>query len=334
MNILKDKVTQLTKKNEKLKEHNDGLKSDNDLLNRMIDDPSSRSRLKDERVAALKAKIDNLEKELTPAKSGRKSRTAKKEEAEDILEDQEEQYSAMFKNEDVKTLVKNITLKVSQYGLGNSKKIYFKSDIVSVLSNFEYIVDAYAEEYSNFRQQKLEMQSKIFRCNFLEKENEALKQQLSNKPAASNIITINQGTFGNKKPQYVSKDKAKQTNTSIDVLKEAITAFAFGQKSEGYAVPSTPTTSKQRRKTIVDENELGKRTLNFETENVLQESVRRRNKQSACMSPSSSKRNLKVCNKPIQTILDGYEGFRPNLYLDSENYDNQASTPRKKLKLD
>lgn len=330
-------MNQLTKKNEKLKEQSEGLKSDNDLLSRMIDDPSSRSKLKDERVAGLKAKIDNLEKELTPIKSTRKSRTENKDEQEELTDDQEELYSSLFKNEDVKSLVKNITLKVSQYGLGNTKKIYFKSDIVSLLSNFENLVDAYAEDSSTFKQQKLEIESKSIRCNLLEKEIEELKQTMSSKHAQNPMITIAQGTFSNKKPQYVSKDKSKDPSNAINSLKEAITAFAFGNKADGYAVPATPAaTSKQRRKNQVEEQELGKRMLTYETEtdNVLQESVRRKNKQSACMSPSSSKRNAKLCGKPIQTILDGYEGFRPNLYLDRENYDNQASTPRKKVKVD
>jgi hypothetical protein len=299
----------------------------------MIDDPSSRSKLKDERVAVLKAKIDNLEKELTPVKSARKPKT-KREEPEEVCEPPEELYSAMFNNEDVKNLVKNITLKVSQYGLANNKKIYFKSDILSLLSNFENLVDAYAEDFRNFKQQQLEIESKTMRCNLLEKEIDQLKQKGAAKPSENNQITIAQGNFINRKPQYVSKDKSKETSNPVQSLKDAITAFSFGQKTDSYITPATPAPTKQRRKAQNEDNELGKRTLNFETENVLQESVRRKNKQSACMSPSSSKINLKSCHKPIQTILDGYEGFRPNLFIDRENYDNQASTPRKKLKID
>ena len=73
--------------------------------------------------------------------------------------------------------------------------------------------------------------------------------------------------------------------------------------------------------------------MRFDEEDAQKENEKCTLGTSLMFSPSSNKRKLKTAKKPIQTMLNDYIGFHQGCQYDLDNYDNQASTPRKKLKL-
>lgn len=331
LSISLNKLSGMSSRVELLNKQMAGLRSDNDLLNRMVEDPSARNRLKDERVSILKAEIDTLKKDATPAKnSNKKSGKGAKITEEDL--DSEEALAQLYINEDVRDLVKCLSLKMAQYDASSERKITSKSDILQLLKTFDKRIDDFTEKDRLVQMKALENEKKFIRYGLLEKEIEYLKQKCTPDNGAKTLSYDNQTNYVNKRPRYVAKEKSKDTSSMIANLKQAIISFPI--KSDSFLQENTPATVKGKKKLNNENMSLGKRVLNFDEDSVLQESGNRKQIKNMCMSPSATKNLSKSFSKPVQTIMNEYIGIVPNCQLDLENYDNDASTPRKKLKLD
>lgn len=331
MSITSSKLSAMMSKVDLLNKQMAGLRSDNDLLTRMVEDPSARNRLKDERVTILKAEIDSLKKDATPAKSAQKKGGKGARLCEEDL-DSEERLTELYVNEEVRDIVRSLSLKMAQFDHEAERKVTSKNDVVELLSTFERRIDSFTERDRLVQQKTLENEKKFIRYGLLEREIEFLKQKHTSETSAKTLMQENQGSFVNKRPRYVTKEKCKDTASMVSNLKQAIISFPI--RADSFLQENTPLTTKSKKKSNIENASLGKRVLNFDDENVLQESGNRKLNNPAYMAPSASKQLAKSTSKPVQTIMNEYVGMVTNSDIDLENYDNQASTPRKKIKSD
>ena len=323
--IFTRKIDDFTVKNESLKKQCELLKVDNSLLCRMLEDPSGRQKVREEQVEKLKSEIEELRKDVL-SKSRQKSASqivsASKQPCE--IAD-EEQVAAAFNNEDVKELVRNILMRISEHSIGKVKKVTKKSDVLTMLEVFEKQVDSFTQVSRAVKQQEIQTESKLLRYTILEKEIAMLRQRLNMYGGDSQLKAPQAATNGtlviNKRPQYVSKENAGPSHGSIADLRDAIMAYPIHKDT------ATPSANKNKTRVAkLEQSDLGKRSLIFAQDDEVNQNE----------SPSLNKRRPPRSSTKITaddpSLIRKYVGILTDQNVDLDNYDNEASTPRKKLK--
>lgn len=336
-------LEQMTIRCDVYKKQVNNLKEDNDLLNKLNEDhagPRTRQ-YKEDRVAIYKNENEKLRKLILNGGSSNKVRKLNAIDVED-----EDEVMLAFATEEVRDIIRSIIQKVGHLGICKSRKISKKCDIAILLSTFEKHIDAFAEEEKTVRAQEQKDESVILRCKILEREISVLKQKLSFYGGGAKEST-EVDNYVNKKPSYIIKN-TQETISSIINLKEALMSYPLKNTSNLPAnVPSTPSASKQKSRSIrtpqTEQGDLGKRLYPTQQEERNENEERPKELslgqaiRAVFFSPASHLNKTKS-KKPVKktnlTLAEEYVGLRATEESALENYDNQASTPRKKVKAD